>query len=157
LGATLAWHAALMRPNRFTGVVALSVPMMAQPPVRPTMIFPQTEEALFYILYFQTPGIAEQELERDVSVTLRKIYFALSADNTAGTFNMMVPRGDGLLATMSESASLSAWLTGDDLRICVDASKKSGFRGPLNYYRNMDRNFELTANLKGLKVCEGVL
>jgi hypothetical protein len=71
--------------------------MMAQPPVLPTMTFPQTEDALFYILYFQSPGIAEQELERDISQTLRKIFFALSGDDTANTFNMMVPRGDGLL------------------------------------------------------------
>jgi pimeloyl-ACP methyl ester carboxylesterase len=151
-GATLAWHAALIRPDRFKGVVAMSVPMMAQPPVRPTMIFPQTEEALFYILYFQSPDIAEQELERDISQTLRKIFFALSGDDKANTFNMMVPRSDGLLAMMPEPVFLPSWLTSSDLQIYGDAFAKSGFRGPLNYYRNMDRNFELMAGLKGLKV-----
>jgi pimeloyl-ACP methyl ester carboxylesterase len=151
-GATLAWHAALMRPDRFNGVVALSVPMMSMPPVRPTKIFPQNEDALFYILYFQSPGIAEQELERDISLTLRKIYFSLSGDNAANTLNMMVPRNDGLLATMPEPAPLPSWLTNEDLRICSEAFAKSSFSGPLNYYRNIDRNFELMSALKGLKV-----
>jgi pimeloyl-ACP methyl ester carboxylesterase len=159
-GATLAWHAALMRPDRFKGVIALSVPMMAQPPVRPTLIFPQTEKELFYILYFQSPGVAEQELERDISLTLGKIFFALSADaglqkgndGRPNPLSMMVSRTDGFLATLPDPHSLPAWLTESDLQIYAEAFAKSGFRSPLNYYRNMDRNFELMAAFKGLKV-----
>lgn len=159
-GALLAWHAALIRPDRFNGVVALSVPMMAQPPVRPTTLFPQTKEELFYALYFQSPGIAEKELERDVSFSLHKIFFALSGDagphesngETPKHLNMMASRTEGFLATLPDSYSLPSWLTDTDLRIYAEAFSKSGFRGPLNYYRNMDRNFELMAALKGLKI-----
>jgi pimeloyl-ACP methyl ester carboxylesterase len=159
-GATLAWHAALMRPDRFRGVIALSVPMMAQPPIRPTMIFPQSETALFYILYFQSPGVAELELERDISLSLRKIFFALSGDaglqkgndDTTNPLSMMVSRTDGFLATLPDPSSLPSWLTDADLRIYAEAFAKSGFRGPLNYYRNIDRNFELMAAIKGVKV-----
>src|SRR4029077_5040666 len=61
-GAPVAWHSALMRPDRFRAVVGLSVPYRGRGSIRPTTVMPQTESALFYQLYFQTPGVAEAEL-----------------------------------------------------------------------------------------------
>src|SRR5688500_12757214 len=72
-GAPVAWHAALLRPDRFHAVIALSVPYRPRGSRRPTSVMPQTAEAVFYQLYFQQPGIAEAELARDVRSTLRKL------------------------------------------------------------------------------------
>src|SRR5580704_10339569 len=47
-GAPVAWHAALMRPDRFRGVIGLSVPYRQRGPVRPTTVMPKTEDAVFY-------------------------------------------------------------------------------------------------------------
>lgn len=121
-GATVAWQAAQMRPDRFRGVIAMSVPMMAQPPVPPTRIFPQTEDAQLYTLYFQEPGVAEAELERDIRQTLRKILFAASGDagarkagdQTPNPFGM-VSRQHGLLAPLPDS--MPDWLTAADLDV----------------------------------------
>lgn len=119
-GATIAWQAALLRPDRFRAVVALSVPMMGQPPVPPTKIFPHNDEELFYTLYFQTPGLAEAEFNRDVAMTLRKLLFAASGEagprkpgnNTPTPFGM-VSRKMGLLANpRSRNASRLASGTG---------------------------------------------
>ena len=52
-GAPVAWHAALMRPDRFRGVVGLSVPYRPRGGVAPTTVMPQNAEASFYQLYFQ--------------------------------------------------------------------------------------------------------
>lgn len=158
-GATVAWQAALMRPDRFRGVVAMSVPLMGQPPVPPTKIFPETPDHLLYVLYFQEPGVAEAEFERNVESTLRKIYGAASGeagarlpgDGTPNPFGM-VSRASGLLADLPESETLPSWLLQSDLQVFVDAFKASGFRGGLNYYRNLDRNWELQKALNGLKV-----
>jgi pimeloyl-ACP methyl ester carboxylesterase len=158
-GATIAWHAALLRPDRFRAVVALAVPMMGQPPVPPTKIFPQTEESLFYTLYFQTPGIAEAEFERDVCLTLRRLLFAASGeagarqqgDDTPNPFGM-VSRDRGLLADLPDPNMLPSWLTQVDLDVFVDSFSSSGFRGALNYYRNLDRNRELLAPFNKLQV-----
>ena len=79
-GAPVAWHAALMRPDRFRGVVGLSVPFRPRSPVRPTTAMPQTDDAWFYQLYFQQPGVAEAELERDARRTIRSILFTASGD-----------------------------------------------------------------------------
>src|SRR5262245_16130978 len=62
-GAPVAWHAALLRPDRIRGVVGLSVPYRLRGTAPPTGVMPQTDDAMFYQLYFQTPGVAEAELE----------------------------------------------------------------------------------------------
>src|SRR5262245_30563536 len=72
-GAPVAWHAALLRPDRFRGVIGLSVPFRPRGAVRPPTVMPQTDDALFYQLYFQIPGVAEAELEQDVGRTMRAI------------------------------------------------------------------------------------
>jgi pimeloyl-ACP methyl ester carboxylesterase len=158
-GATVAWHAALLRPDRFRAAVALSVPMMGQPPVAPTKIFPQTQEALLYTLYFQQPGLAEAEFEPQVRQTLRKILFAASGeagprqpgDGTPNPFGM-VSRQQGLLASLPDPATLPSWLTEADLDTYTAAFSASGFAGGLNYYRNLDRNRELLTPFQGLLV-----
>jgi len=71
-GATVAWQAARLRPDRFRAVTCLSVPYRPRSEARPTSVMPRTADAQFYQLYFQEPGIAEAELERDPRITVRK-------------------------------------------------------------------------------------
>jgi pimeloyl-ACP methyl ester carboxylesterase len=158
-GATLAWHAALLRPDRFRAVAAFGVPMMGQAPVPPTQFFPQTEDALLYTLYFQTPGVAEAEFEQDIRQTLRKILFGASGDagprqENDGTPNPfgMVSRKDGLLADLPDPTTLPNWLTKTDLDVYTSAFTKSGFRGGLNFYRNLDLNWELMNSVDNQQV-----
>ncbi len=158
-GATLAWHAALLRPDRFSAVAAVGVPIMGQPPVPPTQIFPQTEDALFYTLYFQDEGVAEKEFEADVRCTLLKIYHAasgeagprLQGDGTPNPFGM-VSRKHGLLSSLSMPDHDLPWLSDEDLAVFVSDYAESGFRGGLNLYRNLDRNWALHAAFAGLQV-----
>src|SRR5437899_10546384 len=97
-GAPVAWHAALLRPDRFRAVIGLSVPFRPRGAVRPTTVMPRTDDAIFYQLYFQDPGVAEAELERDVRDTMRTVAWAGPGDrpregatNPAGI--RMVPTG----------------------------------------------------------------
>jgi len=158
-GATLAWQAAFLRPDRFSAVAAIGVPMMGQPPVPPTQIFPATDEALFYTLYFQEPGIAEAEFEQDVRTTLLKIFYAASgeagprraSDVTPNPF-AMVSRQNGLLAPLPLPTQTPDWLTPSDLEAFVVDYTKSGFRGPLNLYRNLDHNWHLQKAFAGRTV-----
>ncbi|MEC7762242.1 MAG: alpha/beta hydrolase [Pseudomonadota bacterium] len=158
-GATLAWHAALLRPDRFTGVAAIGVPIMGQPPMPPTEIFPQSDDALFYTLYFQDEGVAEAEFEADIGRTLRKIYHAASGDvgprvagdDTPNPFGM-VSREAGLLEPLPMPEGDLPWLTEDDLAAFVSDYEESGFRGGLNLYRNLDRNWALQHAFTGLTV-----
>ena len=152
-GAPVAWLAALLRPDRFRGVIGLSVPFRTRGEVRPTSVMPQTEDTVFYQLYFQSPGVAEAELERDVRHAMRTILGSISGDAppAAGPVGM-VPRQGGLLAAMTNPAALPAWLSEADVDFYIKEFTRTGFRGGLNWYRNIDRNWELLAPFAGARV-----
>ena len=158
-GAPLAWAAALLRPDRFRAVIALSGPFGPRVPSRPTTVMPQSDDMLFYQLYFQTPGVAEEEFERDVRLTVRTILCSISGDaprlagsvvdrNTAG----MVRREGGFLSRMLNPVPLPPWLSETDVDYYTMEFARTGFRGGLNWYRNIDRNWELLAPFAGAKV-----
>src|SRR5215472_4833243 len=152
-GAPVAWHAALLRPDRFRAVIGLSVPFRPRGPVAPTSVMPQTDNAIFYQLYFQTPGVAEAEFERDVRHTIRSILYSASGDapSAAGPVGM-VPRQGGLLARWASwpiPETLPSWITEADVDFYAAEFTRTGFRGGLNWYRNIDRNWELLAPFAG--------
>jgi len=161
-GANVAWQAALMRPDRFRAVAGLSVPFRPRGKVRPTSAMPRTENAQFYQLYFQEPGPAEAELERDPRATIRDMLFGASGDGVAaaraaagsggGASLGMVPKGGGFLQGPGAPATLPAWISENDIDFCGAELKRSGFRGALNYYRNIDRNWEIQGSLAGAPV-----
>ena len=158
-GAPVAWCAALLRPDRFRGVIGLSVPFLPRLPGRPTSLMPQTEDAQFYQLYFQTPGVAEAEFEQDVSRSIRSLLYSASGDaprqdtssSTGGEVGM-VPRAGGFLSRLIDPASLPSWLTQADVDFYTNEFRRTGFRGGLNWYRNIDRNWELMAPFSGARV-----
>lgn len=155
-GAPVAWHAALLRPDRFRAVIGLSVPFRPRGSVRPTTVMPQTDDAVFYQLYFQTPGVAEAEFERDVRMTLRRLLYSASGDAPRGDASSvnpdsvgMVPRRGGFLSRSMDPPSLPLWLTEGDIEFFTGEFTRTGFRGGLNWYRNIDRNWELLAPFAG--------
>jgi pimeloyl-ACP methyl ester carboxylesterase len=157
-GAPVAWHAALMRPDRFRAVIGLSVPYRPRGGVAPTTVMPNTPEASFYQLYFQTPGVAEAELETDARASLRRILFSGSGDaprrnpGAAPSGVGMVPRTGGFLTRTVNPEKLPEWLSEADLDVYAKQFQHSGFRGGLNWYRNIDRNWELSAPYAGASV-----
>jgi pimeloyl-ACP methyl ester carboxylesterase len=156
-GAAVAWHAALLRPDRFRAVIALSLPYLQRSPVAPTLIMPRRKDAVFYVLYFQEPGVAEAELERDVRQTFLTVLAGGSVASGSRETPVhgpvgMVPRDGGLLSGRPTPATLPNWLTETDIDFYVREFERTGFRGGLNYYRNIDRNWELLAPFAGAKV-----
>jgi pimeloyl-ACP methyl ester carboxylesterase len=141
-GAPVAWHTALFRPDRIRGVVGLSVPYRPRGSVAPIGALREALGESFYIVYFQRPGVADDELSRDPQVTFRKILTSLAGEGPPMT---LIPPGGGFLDAAQEPAELPPWLTQADIDTYVAEYAPSGFTGPLNWYRNMDRNWELTA------------
>jgi pimeloyl-ACP methyl ester carboxylesterase len=149
-GANVAWTAAQLRPDLFPATITMSVPFRRRGPVRPSDALRQTGQTDFYWFYFQEPGVAEAELERDVAATFRRI-----AAGRASSLN--IPAGRGFLDAFSEPARLPDWLTPEDIAVHVDAYRRTGFRGGLNWYRNIDRNWELLAPLQDAAIRQPVL
>ena len=151
-GAPVAWHAALLRPDRFRAVIGLSVPFRPRGAARPTTMMRQNETTQFYQLYFQTPGVAESELEADARRSVRNILCSGFGDDAPADALAMVPRAGGLLTAMAVPAALPPWLTAADVDFYAGEFARTGFRGGLNWYRNIDRNWELLAPFAGARV-----
>jgi pimeloyl-ACP methyl ester carboxylesterase len=156
IGAAIAWQAALLRPDRFRAVIALSPPFRSrgfgdQGP--PTTLMPRTENAMFYQLFLQNPA-AEAGLGHDLRLTFRYQFYTLSGDkpSSAGVGGLppgMMPRKGGF---MTDPPSLPAWVTESDIDVYVKEYARSGFHGPLAWWRNIDRSWELMAPLAGAAV-----
>jgi len=127
-GATVAWHYALIRPERTACVAGLSVPLVPNPPAAPLEIMRRQFGEDFYIVWFQEPGVAEAALERDVRRTIL----------TPAVWN------PEWAARTDEKPRVPAFLTEDEVAVYVGEYERTGFRGGLNRYRNIDRNWELT-------------
>ena len=155
VGATIAWQTALLRPDRFRAVIALSPPFRPRGfggSVPPTTLMPRTENAVFYQLFLQTPE-AEAAFGRDLRYTFRSLFYSLSGDRPpsegGGFAGGMVPRNG---ARLTDPASFPAWITESDIDVYVAEFTQSGFRGPLAWYRNVDRSWELLAPFAGSAV-----
>ncbi|HWC36755.1 MAG TPA: alpha/beta hydrolase [Mycobacteriales bacterium] len=152
-GSPIAAHSALLRPDVFRAVAMLSVPYNAPGGPRPTEAFARMaelagqltgQEEEFYINYFQEPGRAEREFEADVRTSLLKFYISASADShrsADGGTTATVAKGKLLLDRVVLPDSLPGWLTEADLDFYTEQFEYSGFRGPLNRYRNVDRDW----------------
>jgi pimeloyl-ACP methyl ester carboxylesterase len=157
-GAPVAWHAALLRPDRFRAVIGLSVPFRPRGAKRPTSAMPQNEREQFYQLYFQAPGVAEAELQADVRRSIRTILMAASGDLPPSGAQpaihplAMVPRSGGFLTRLNDPQALPSWLSEADVELYTSEFERTGFRGGLNWYRNIDRNWELLAPFAGSKI-----
>ena len=155
-GAPIACHCALLRPDIFHALILLSVPFSPRSwnSITPTEAMKaMAGDNQFYIVYFQEPGKAEAELEEDVRETMIKALYSLSGDPPPEKrWNFLFDRGQTFLDTVYMPDHLPAWLTDQDIDFFTEEFERTGFRGGINYYRNIDRNWELTPFLSEAKI-----
>ena len=153
-GAPIVWNSALSRPDRFAAVAALSVPFTGIPqrPFTETFRRAFTDKGrFFYQEWFQEPGPAEAEAEADVRRFLRSFYYAISGDAPPGTWPDK-PAGATLLDGMIDPPRFPAWLSEGDLDYYVAEFTRSGLRGPLNRYRNHERDWAWAQQFTGRRI-----
>jgi pimeloyl-ACP methyl ester carboxylesterase len=151
-GAPVAWNAALLRPDRFRAVAGLSVPYAPRGPASAFELLRRAGRHRFYQLYFQAPGVADAELRRDPALTLRRTFWSLSGDAPEGErWSPDLPEG-GFLASLHEPPALPAWMPEAELALYAETYRRTGFRGGLNWYRNIERNWALMAPFQGAPV-----
>ncbi len=149
-GAPIAWNSAMLRPDVFRAVIGMSVPWSPPGYVDFLAAMEKLGVTTFYIQYFQKQGIPEAEFEKDVRATLRRVNFSASGDNVArGAGFAVLPEGGGFLDNTVDPETLPAWLTGADLDYYEGEFKRAGFRGGLNWYRNMTRSWLLMGPWRG--------
>jgi len=130
-GGIILWQFALLHPRRVKAVIGLNTPFLPRGPLPPTEVFRNTPDGRFnYILHFQEEGVAEREIEADIEGSLRRIVRGVAGRD---------------------------FLSAADLHVYARAFSKGGLRGPLNYYRNFDRNWRLSEDLAGRHVTQPAL
>src|SRR5439155_6836202 len=128
-GAPAAWHAAQLRPDRFRAVIGLSVPFRPRGTARPTSVMPQTEDAVWYQLYFQEPGVAESEYDPNARAVFRSGLIGISGDAPPGTRPFgMIPRKGRAFWWDAEPPPLPAWLSEADIDFYTSEFTRTGFR-----------------------------
>jgi len=152
-GALIVWEAARLVSDRVRAVVGVSVPAVAWP-APPTQLFKMVfQDNFFYMLYFQPVGPAEAELDADPRESLRRIYWGASGEGFVMPSAPSPMEGTGFLTNMPEPPPLPwkldgyAWLTEADLDFYADQFRRSGFFGPVSYYRNLDANYAVVKDL----------
>jgi pimeloyl-ACP methyl ester carboxylesterase len=154
-GAPIVWNSALTRPDRFSAVGALSVPYLGVPTRPFTDIFNEiftAKNRFFYQAYFQKVGPPEAEAEADVRGFLRRFYYAISGAAPVGSWPNNKTADAPLLEGLADPDPFPAWLTPSDLDYYVGEFERSGLRGPINRYRNHERDFEWLQGFKDRKI-----
>ena len=153
-GAPVAWHTALRHASRVGAVGSLSVPHAARAPKPPLELMRQAAgpDHIHYIDYFQEPGRAESEFEADIERSIAGFVWSIGGDAPREERFRPIPRGGRFIDSFAPPAELPPWFTQDDLAVYANAFRESGFRGGLNWYRNVNRNWEQSADLAGAVV-----
>ncbi|PHT82397.1 hypothetical protein T459_15412 [Capsicum annuum] len=145
-GAIIAWHLCLFRPDKVKALVNLSVHFS---PRNPHMNWVEWFKALYgedhYILRFQVPGEIEAEFSPYGVKAVHKKFLTFR-----GPGPFYFPKGKGIDAVPDAPAALSSWLSEEGLDYFASKFEKTGFTGPVNYYRALP--LELIASWTGAQV-----
>lgn len=154
-GGPIAYSTALLHPERVRAVAGLSAPALDRGPMPSVQLYRNIyKDRFFYQLYFQEPGVAEAELEADVATSLRKLYYWSSGEGQKAGAKIDNPAARGLLDRLVNPDPFPAWLSVADLDYFVSQFRTSGFRGPLNRYRNSERDFEDADAFEGKQITQ---
>jgi pimeloyl-ACP methyl ester carboxylesterase len=160
-GSVVAYSCALFRPDLFSAVGLLSVPFLPRVggKIPPTEIMKKVYgEDIFYQVYFQEPGKAEADMEADIRKTMLSTLFSLSGSAPPERrWRYVYHRSEKLVDTYSLPEKPPDWLAEKDIALFVREFQRTGFRGGLNWYRNIDRNWSLTPFLEGAKLRQPTL
>lgn len=161
-GGFVAWAMPLLHPDRCAGVAGVCTPYMGFPTTAVLRsIFGDDDEAM-YMLWFQAEGVAEAHLDRRVEAVFRTLMVGgvdpsvaagAGLDRQGGSFNPFL-RVDELDVRGEPVA------TDEELRHYVEVFSRTGFRGGINWYRNLDANAAAlpdlgrrTLDLPALMIC----
>ncbi|NXW88807.1 HYES hydrolase, partial [Alopecoenas beccarii] len=159
-GGMVVWNMALFYPERVRAVASLNTPYRPADPTVDVMEKMKAIPTLQYQLYFQEPGVAEAELEKDIGRTLkvlirsthREVGLELSVGLRGFTACAVPLVAGGLLVGFPEDPPASQILHGPELQYYIQRFQKSGFSGPLNWYRNMQPNWLWALSAKDRKI-----
>ena len=142
-GANVVWGLTLLHPNRVKRVINLSLPYQE----RGEQPWIEFMEAVFgddfYFVHFnRQPGVADAVLDENAFQFLRNLY-RKNVPLAAPQPGMMMINLARAKTPLGEPV-----MSDSELAVFVSAFESSGFTGSINWYRNMDRNWHLLADVE---------
>jgi pimeloyl-ACP methyl ester carboxylesterase len=134
------WQFGLRHPERCIALVGLNTPYAPPGAVPPTQALRRRfGENGYYMLWHQTPGRSEAELEADLRGNLGKVFKGAAHAGDLWTMATLGGDGRGLFAAVPPGG---CFLTDGELDVYVRAFARTGTRGSFNWYRAIDLNWE---------------
>lgn len=145
-GAIVAWHAVVRYPERFNGLIAMSVPYGGTAQRSPMEGWREAfGDNFYYILYHnESGGVAEAEYDSDPRGLISRLYTSPATPREAPAVTDPLRSAGGWIGRLGAPIGLPDWLTQEDLDYVVGQFWQFGFRGGVNYYRNFHRNWEIS-------------
>jgi pimeloyl-ACP methyl ester carboxylesterase len=138
-GGFVSWAMPVLHPDRCLGAIGVNTPYVAFPTTQVLRrAFPDPEK--LYILWFQEPGVAETFLDANVRIVFEKLMRRGSAPSPGGLAGMSDANPFKRIREIDPPGE--SFLSEDEIDLYARAFEQSGFRGPVNWYRNIDRNQE---------------
>ncbi len=150
-GGLVVWNIPLLHPDRVLGVIGVNTPFFARPPIDPIAAMRAMRGENNYIVFFQKPGEADAILAKDVGKTFR--FFMRRNMTTAKEFASAPQEAKNFELVRAVQEDESNWrgeqlLTDEEMKVFVEAYKRTGFTGGINWYRNFTRNWQLSENVE---------
>lgn len=142
-GGLVAWELARRFPELTAGVVGLNTPFLPRPPKDPISLIKERFGPAHYIVWFQTPRLPELAFEASLERSFR--FFMRRTDEK--------PKDRAKLSALQAALGFfkpkpeHQLLTDEELAVYVEAYRRTGFRGPINWYRNMRGNWARSAGV----------
>jgi pimeloyl-ACP methyl ester carboxylesterase len=151
-GGFVVWQMPLLHPDRVAGVVGLNTPFLPRMPVKPTEVFRMLGGESNYIIEFQEPGLADEILRRDVAGLYDALWRTAVPPEELAAVAETVTDGITFERIVKGPRLGQPLLSPAEMAVYVDTFSANGFTGPLNWYRNFDRNWELTPEQEGARI-----
>jgi pimeloyl-ACP methyl ester carboxylesterase len=152
-GGAVVWNMPLFHRDRVLGVIGVNTPFSGRAPSPPIELLRRMRGEDNYVVAFQAPGVADQALADNAGKFFRMImrrggmtaedFAKLPADAPARRFQLIE-----MLKTPEENFQGELLLSPEELAVYVETFEKTGFTGGINWYRNIDRNWELTKDVE---------
>jgi pimeloyl-ACP methyl ester carboxylesterase len=150
-GGFIVWQMGMRYSDRVAGVIGVNTPFTKRAPMDPIALYRKRFGDDMYIVFFQTPDEPEAVFEADIDKTFR--FFMRASDVTPQEFDARPSERRSLalqeaLQHYNPETDPRQLLSAEERAVYVNAFTRSGFRGPINWYRNFTRNWERGATLE---------
>ncbi len=155
-GGFIVWAMPLLHPDRTAGVIGVNTPFLPRTPIPTIQFLKATMGEEMYMVYFQEPGKAEALLEPQLPNFFNRIFRKggmTQEEFAALPKEMRTFSFERMLELPEEQVARGEPLFGDDqMQYWINRFEKTGMSGGINYYRNLDENWEILGKVPEYKV-----